>query len=192
MRPVRNPGILVVLLYILPATTAQNGPAMRPTNDAKVCVAGVANASPALAMQERLTDRLVNSLKQNKIDAVMMDSTTTIQAKLRPTQENGGESKDKDCTYILLTQIFDPRTRPFEPQAPTISIGGKRPSLDASDPQPIHRDNLQINYALYRNDRPKPVLDTALLAEPSANVADSFLLAMDREANRVSHELKRN
>ena len=165
--------------------------ASQPTRDARVCVAGVANASTALALQERLTDRLLNSLKESKIDAVMMDSTTTTQAKLRPTQENGEESKDKDCAYILLTQIFDPRTRSFEPQVPTISIGGKRPSLDASDSEPIHRDNLQINYALYRNDRPKPVLDTALLAEPSANVADSFLLAMGREANRVSHELKK-
>jgi hypothetical protein len=191
MRPIGRPLILLVALFsLLSPIAAQNGPASRPMKDARVCVAGVANASAALAMEERLSDQLVSNLKESKIDAVAMDSKTTTQAKLRPTQENGEESKDKDCTYILLTQIFNPRA-PFERQGSTISIGGKAPSLDASDSQPIHRDNLQINYALYRNDRPKPVLDTALLAEPSGNVADSFLLAMDREANRVSHELKK-
>jgi hypothetical protein len=34
-------------------------------------------------------------------------------------------------------------------------------------------------------------LDTYLLERSSANVSDSFLAAMDREANRVSHELKK-
>jgi hypothetical protein len=56
---------------------------------------------------------------------------------------------------------------------------------------PVYRENLQINIALFRTGRYKPVLDTRIPAQPSANVSDSFLLAMDREANRVSHELNK-
>ena len=76
---------------------------------AKVCVATVANASTTSAFVERMTVRLANSLGENKVDAVKMDSRTTTQRKLQPTRENGEESRKKECDYILLTQIVDPR-----------------------------------------------------------------------------------
>ena len=91
---------------------------------------------------------------------------------------------------------MDPKTRPFDPQSPQISIGGKVPSVDASDPLggssgPVYRDNLQISFALFPMDRLKPVVDTVIMAQPSGNASDNLLPAMDRESSRVGHELKK-
>jgi len=90
--------------------------------------------SARAALVDRLTERVSKDLRDDKINALTMDSSTTTDHKLRPTRENGEEAKSKDCDYILLTQIVDPKTRPFDPQSPQISIGGKVPSIDASDP----------------------------------------------------------
>jgi hypothetical protein len=57
---------------------------------------------------------------------------------------------------------------------------------------PVHRENLQLAFALFRIGRFKPVLDTYVLERPSANVSDSLLPAMDHEANRVGRELKKH
>jgi hypothetical protein len=159
-------------------------------------VAIITNASTISVFVECLTERLTKGLQKNKTNAVMMDSATTTQGKLQPTLENGEESREKECDYVLLAQIRDPRARPFEPQMPTVSIGGRVPSVDASDPLggssgPVYRDNLQVAFALFRRARPKPDLDTLIQERPSANVSDTFLSAMDRVANRVSHELNK-
>lgn len=165
----------------------------QPKRNGRVCVATVGNASEPSAFVERLTARLTQNLVQNKVNALSMESRTTTDRELHLTKQNGEEAKDKQCDYILLTQIYSPATRPNEPQIPAISIGGRAPSVDASDTlsPPVYRDQLKIAFALFREGRLKPVLDTALLQESSANVSDSFLPAMDREANRVSHDLKK-
>lgn len=116
---------------------------------------------------------------------------------LELTTENGEEAKQKECDYVLLSQIRDPRQHPFEPQMPEISIGGRVPSVDASDPMggssgPVYRQNLQVAFALFRIGRLKPILDTVVLERPSANVSDTLLPAMDHEANRVGHELRKH
>jgi len=171
--------------------TAQDLPP-QPKSEAKICVATVANASTTRAFVERLTKRLTESLKQNKIKAETMDSRTTDKHPLELSTDNGDEAKQKECDYILLSQIRDPRQHPLEPQLPEISIGGRVPRVDASDPSPVYRENLQVAFALFRIGRFKPVLDTVVLERPSANASDTFLPAMDHEANRVSHELKKH
>lgn len=172
----------------------QDGPTSEP---AKVCVAVVGNASTTSAFVEHLTERLVKSLKQNKVGAVAMDSSTSSRYPLQLSKDNGHESQQKNCDYVLLTQIRDPRQHPLDPRAPQISIGGSVPSVDASDPLggssgPVHRENLEVAFALFRIGRFKPVLDTSVLERPSANVSDTLLPAMDHEANRVDHELKKH
>jgi hypothetical protein len=167
------------------------------TKAGKVCVAIVGDTSTTPAPVERLTERLTKSLKQNKINAVTMDSRTTDKHPLELSIENGEEAKAKECDYILLSQIRDPRQHPLEPQVPEISIGGRVPSIDASDPLggssgPVYRENLHVDFALFQVGRLKPVLDTYVLEKASANVSDSFLPAMDQEANRVGHELKKH
>ena len=173
---------------------AQDGPASQP---AKVCVAVVGNASTTSAFLEHLTERLVKSLKQNKVGAVAMDSSTSSRYPLQLSKENGHELQQKNCDYVLLTQIRDPRQHPLDPRAPQISIGGRVPSVDASDPLggssgPVHRENLEVAFALFRIGRFKPVLDTSVLERRSANVSDTLLPAMDHEANRVDHEMKKH
>ena len=168
----------------------------QPKPGAMICVATVANTSARSALLDRLTERLAKDLRDDKIKAMTMDSSTTMDHKLQPTQENGEEAKNKECDYILLTQIADPKARSFDPQSPQISIGGKVPSIDASDPMggssgPVYRDNLQVSFALFPMGRLKPVLDTVILAQPSGNLSDNLLSAMDRESNRVSHELRK-
>jgi hypothetical protein len=152
--------------------------------------------SGSSVLEDRMTERLSKSLKDNKISAVAMDSSTTTDHKLHLTAENGHEAKGKECDYILLTQIVEPKAHPEEPQIPPISIGRKVPSIDASDPLggssgPVYRDNLQISFALFRTDRFKPVVDTVMLAQPSGNVSGNLLSTMDRESNRIGHELKK-
>jgi hypothetical protein len=190
--------LLVISLSVASCSVAAGQQELppQPKNGAKVCVATIANASTTSVFVERLTERLTKDLQKNKTNAVMMDSATTTQGKLQPTLENGEESREKGCDYVLLGQIRDPSAHPFEPQIPTVSIGGRVPSVDASDPLggssgPVYRDNLQVAFALFRRGRPKPDLDTLIQERPSANVSDTFLNAMDRVANRVSHELNK-
>jgi hypothetical protein len=168
----------------------------QPKPDGKVCVAILSNLSTRAALVDRLAERLSKDLRDDKIRAKTMESSTTTDHKLHPSRENGEEAKSSDCDYILLTQIVDPKTRPFDPQSPQISIGGKVPSIDASDPLggssgPVYRDNLQISFALFPMDRLKPLFDTVILAQPSGNLSDNLLPAMDRESNRVVHELRK-
>ena len=196
----RLPGFAALCGLAVPALVwpmlSQDLPS-QPKAGAKVCVATVENASATSAVVERLTDRLTKSLKQGKFNALSMDSQTTDKYPLEMSTHNGEEAKQKECDYVLLTQIRDPREHPLEPQPPQISIGGRVPSIDASDPLggssgPVYRENLQVAFALYRIGRFKPVLSTYVLERPARNVADSLLPAMDHEANRVGHELKKH
>lgn len=187
--------LLVLLAISSLAAWPQNHPS-QPKAGGKVCVATVANMSASSALVDRMTERLSKGLKDNKISTVTMDSSTTTDRKLHPTAENGREVKSNECDYILLTQIVGPKAHPDEPQLPPISIGGKVPSIDASDPLggssgPVYRDNLQISFALFRTDRFKPVVDTVIMAQPSGNVSDNLLSAMDRESNHIEHELRK-
>ena len=156
----------------------------------KVCVAVVADASTTSASVQQMTERLVKSLKQDKVDAVGMDSRTTTAYPLRFSKDNGEESQQKGCDYILLTQLRDPREHPWEPHLPEISIGGPVPSTDAADEGPAG-PNLHVAFALFHSGRFEPVLDTYVLDRPGTNVATRFWHAMDMEANRIRSELKK-
>lgn len=193
----RAPGLLFLLVLALaPGAAWPQDLPYHPKPGSKVCVATVSNTSARSVLEDRLTQRLSKDLRDDKISAVTMDSSTTADHKLHPTRENGEEAKSKECDYILLTQIVDPKTRPLDPQSPQISIGGRAPSVDASDPlggssAPVYRDNLQISFALFPSARLKPVLDAVILAQPSGNASDNLLPTMDRESNRVGHELRK-
>jgi len=187
---------LLLVFALAPLAALPQDLPFHPKPGSKVCVATVSNMSARAALEDRLTERLSKNLRDDKISAVTMDSSTTTDHKLHPTRENGEEAKSRECDYILLTQIANPKTRPFDPQSPQISIGGKVPSVDASDPLggssgPVYRDNLQVSFALFPMERFKPVLDTVIMAQPSGNASDNLLRAMDRESNRVGHELKK-
>jgi len=162
----------------------------------KVCVAVVANVSTVSADLDRLTERLVKSLTtREKRDAVEMDSSTTMERALRPTRENSDEAGVKECEYTLLTQVVESRAHPAA--LPTRRPGGPIvPDLDASATQPgpganpPYREEMQINFALFRERRVDPVVDTSILQAASAGVSDTFMAGMDRIASRVSHEIK--
>jgi hypothetical protein len=185
----------LLFFALAPLALSQDLPP-HPKDNATLCVAMVTNLSARSALLDRLTERLAKDLREEKIKALAMESTTTTDAKLHPTRENGEEAKSKDCDYMLLTQIVDPKTRPLEPQSPQISIGGRVPSTDASDPLggssgPVYRENLQIGFAIFPMDRLKPMLDTVILARPSGSATGNLLSAMDQESSRVSHEFKK-
>ena len=193
MRVTTLSSFLLCLLGSLAA--AQDARPAPQTDGAKVCVATVANASPTQVMLDRLTQRLATSLKGNKVQAVILESATTMHSELRPTLENGAESKQKDCDYILLTQIRGQQHNPVN-STPQISIGGRVPSVDASDPLggesgPVYRDNMEIRFALFPMNRPDADLEATLLERPSSSPTDSFVQGMDREANRIGREWKK-
>ena len=158
----------------------------------KVCLAEVNNRTATSLMTERLTERLARNLSGRKRKAVAMQSRTTDARDLRPTLENSEESKRMECSYLILTQVTDPRSHPTDFALPQISLGGRRPNADSSDhTDAAVRDTLEINFSLYRMGSPKPILDTRILDEPSGNVSDSLMEGMEREANRIDHELKK-
>ena len=188
---------LVSVLFVFSLTAPQHL-SSQPSAGTSICVAVVNNRSPKSLDPERMTDRLVRSLTGDKIKAEAIDSSTTSDRTLRPTLENGGEVKSRGCDYLVLTQVTDPKTDhdPTEFHSTEISVGGKVPSVDASDPLggqsgPVYRDSLDINFALFRPGATKPLLDTRILDRPSGNVSDSLMQAMDLVANRVNHELKK-
>ena len=192
----RVPGVLFLLMAKTPAVALPQDLPSQQKPGSKVCVATVSNMSARPALVDRLTERLSKDLRDDKINAVAMDSSTTTDHKLHPTRENGEEAKASECDYVLLTQIVDPKAHPLDPQSPQISIGGKVPSIDASDPLggssgPVYRNNLQVSFALFPMDRLKPLVETVILAQPSGNASDNLLPAMDRVSNRVGHELKK-
>ncbi len=162
----------------------------------KVCVAGVSNQTATSLFEERMAARLTKSLEQNKLAAVAMDSPTTNERELRPTFQNGEEMKRQECDYVLLTQVRNPRTDVTNLRMPSVSIGGRPPSTDASDPMggqsgPVYRDEMEIDFAVFRAGKFDPTTNTSINERPSANVSESLVQAMDRVANRVAHDLKK-
>ena len=57
---------------------------------------------------------------------------------------------------------------------------------------PAYREEMQIDFALFRVSRADPLVDTSILERDSGSVSDTFQSAMDRVASRVSHELKKS
>jgi hypothetical protein len=187
--------IFAVLPLALPAAPQELS--SQPPSGTSVCVAVVNNHTAQSLFVERMTERLARSLSGSKIKAVAMDSSTTGDRTLHPTTENGAELKRRECDYLVLTQVTDTKDHnPTELHSPDISIGKRTPSVDASDPMggqsgPVYRDNLEVDFALFRPGTPKAVMETHFLDQPSGNVSDSLIQAMDRVANRISHELKK-
>ena len=56
---------------------------------------------------------------------------------------------------------------------------------------PVYRDDLEIDFALFRPGEFEAMKKATILAQPSANVSDSLVQTMDQVANRVGHELKK-
>jgi hypothetical protein len=182
----------LLLVSALPTQGKESQPEVRT----KVCVALVSNRTTTPLFEERMTERLSKDLIHDKLAAVTLDSVTTGDRELHPTLANGEELKRQECDYLVLTQVTNPKGNLTEPRIPSISIGGRVPSTDASDPMggqsgPVYRENLEINFALFRPGRPSAMMNATILAQPSASVSDSLMLAMDRVANRVSHEVKK-
>lgn len=168
----------------------------KPGERIKVCVAGISNRTATSLFEERMAARLTKSLEQNKLAALAMDSSTTNDHELHPTVENGQEMKRQECDYVLLTQVRESRSNMTGPRMPPITIGGRVPSTDASDPMggqsgPVYRDELEIDFALFRAGKFDATTDASILERPSANVSESLVQAMDRVANRVAHDLKK-
>jgi len=192
----RRVPLLAVLFLLASAVPSSPKESSDTQVSPKVCVALVSNRTATTLFLERMTERLAKSLVQNKLAALAMDSPTTDDRALHPTLANGEELKRKECDYLVLTQVTNPKTNLTEPRVPSITIGGKVPSTDASDPMggqsgPVYRDNLTIDFALFRPGRFSAVMNATILAQPSANVSDSLVQTMDRVANRVAHELKK-
>jgi hypothetical protein len=180
------------------ASSAVSWPKESPDNQTapKVCVAVVTNRTTVSLFVERMTERLAKGLIEHKLIAVAMESPTTDDRELRPTLANSGELKRLECDFLVLTQVTNPKGNLTEPRIPPVTVGGKVPSTDASDPLggssgPVYRENLEIDFALFRAGKFAAMTNSNILAQPSGNVSDSLMQAMDRVANRVGHELKK-
>jgi hypothetical protein len=196
MRPSYSAAYLSLVLWLPLTLVWSKELSSQPGAGAKVCVAEVNNQTNKSLFVEKMTERLAKSLSEGKITAVVMESSTTSDRELHPTVQNGEELKRRECDYLVITQVSDPKANSTEPRIPDISIGRKVPSVDASDPMggqsgPQYRDNLDVNFAVFRPGTLKAVLNTRLVDQPSASVSDSMMQAMDREASRIGHEIKK-
>jgi len=190
LRPLLSLALFLALFSL--AVRAQDE--LPPTGKkGKVCVAVVANATTNSMFVEHMTDRLTQSLNQNETEAVKMESPSPTIGKLEPSSQNGQESKEKDCLYILLTRVVDPGQHPLEIPGPKISFGQHPTSVDAADPSstPMNQDSLRIDFALFRSGRFKPVTDAAVLGHRSNSAADAYETEMGHEANRVTHDINK-
>ena len=182
--------LATVCLFSLQATPQQSA-------GAKVCVAVINNHTTELLSPDRMTARLVKAVTDKKLSTVAMDSATGDARNLRPTLENSEEMKGKDCDYIVLTMVTGSSKYGGPASDAGISIGRARvPSIDASDSMggssgPVYRNEVEINFAVFRAGNPYPLLDTQMLERGRANASDSLMDAMDREGSRVRHELKK-
>lgn len=181
------------LTVLSPALLGQSTPSKPPAP--KICVAGVANASTVPADLGRLADRLAAGLKRNKFEAVTMDSGTSMNHRLQPTRDNSDEADAKQCDYTVLTRIVENRAHPAAP--PTARAGGPIvPSIDAADTMggmsgPVYRERMEIDFALFRSSRADALVDTSIFETASAGVSGTFQSAMDRIADRVTHEIRK-
>ena len=187
---------LLVFASAVPSWPKESKESSQAHGRTKVCVAVVANRTATSLFVERMTERLTKSLIQNKLAAVAMDSATTDDRELHPTLANGEELKRLECDYLVLTQITNPNAHSTDPRVPSGPMGRKLPSTDASDPMggqsgPVYRDDLEIDFALFRPGEFEAMKKATILAQPSANVSDSLVQTMDQVANRVRHELKK-
>ena len=159
-------------------------------------MAVVRDVSHLLANSELLTAELANQLKRLKLNAVRMESRTPVRRRLEMDRDTGAEARDKDCDYVLLTQIDDLRQRGLDPLSiPPIGIGsGQRvPSTDASE-GPLQRgqgSTVLINFAFYRISRLTPVLDGTVESRAAEASSSSLTFDIDQVANRVNGYLKK-
>jgi hypothetical protein len=189
----------VVALVAFCALTSVASPQDKsPGSDSrtKVCVAVVNNQTSNSLMEDRMTGRLARGISDSKVIGIVMDSVTTKDRELHSTIENAEEVKSRECDYLVLTQVSDPRSHPMDMSIPSISIGGRAPNTDVSDPmggqsRTPSRDTLDINFAVFRTGSPKALISTKVSDQISANVSDSLMQAVDREANRIGHDLKK-
>jgi len=181
-----------IVLSLTALGTAQESSA---NAQVKVCVAEVNNRTSQSLWVERLTKELARRLSGDKIAAMVMESATTSDRELHPTVENGEEIKRNECGYLVLTQVTEQRLRTTGLGPPQISIGRNTPNIDASDPGngrgTSNRENLVVNFAVYRPGNPEPMLETQTLDRTSSNASDSMMDAMGQEANRIRRELKK-
>ena len=190
------PALLSLLISLLSIRASSQELSAQPGSGAKVCVALVNNHSAELLDQDRMTARLVRAIAEKKLTVEAMDSSTGNSRDLRPTLENSQEMKSKDCDYMVLTMITGSSSQK-SPGDSEVTIGRARvPSVDASDPMggqsgPVYRNELSINFAVFRPGNLKPVIDTRILDRTRANASDSLMDAMDREGNRIKHELSK-
>src|SRR5438874_10807170 len=98
--------LIVLILAPVYVPAWQDEIPSQPKSDGKVCVAIVSNASTTSAFVERMTARLTKSLKENKINALMMDSRTTTGRQLQPTIENGHERVTKSATIHCSPKLW--------------------------------------------------------------------------------------
>jgi hypothetical protein len=187
---------LLVFASALPSWPKESKESSETQGRTKVCVAVVSNRTATSLFVERMTERLTKSLVQNNLAAVAMDSATTDDRELHPTLANGEELKRLECNYLVLTQITNPNAHSTDPRVPSGPMGRKLPGTDASDPMggqsgPVYRDDLEIDFALFRPGKFGAMKNATIPAQPSANVSDSLVQTMDQVANRVGHELKK-
>src|SRR5690348_8158305 len=142
--------------------------AMSQVSGMKICVAVVNNHTAELLSPDRMTARLAKAVNDKKHSAVAMETGTSDSRKLQPSLENSEEMKRKDCDYIVLTMVTG-SSRHATPGDTGISIGYARvPSVDASDPLggesgPVYRNELEINFAVFRAGNPYPIIETQIL-----------------------------
>jgi hypothetical protein len=140
MRPSRWRSFPLLISLLLSALAWSQPSASLNETRLKVCVAAVNNRSAKSLYVERMTDRLAHSLTDSKVNGIVLESTTTSDRDLHPTLQNSEELKARDCDYLVLTQVVDPKSHTTEVGIPPISIGGRAPSVDASDPMGGHLD----------------------------------------------------
>ena len=85
--------------------------------------------SASTVLADRMTVRLSKNLRNDKISAVMVDSSTTTDRKLQPTRENGEDAKSNERAYLYLPKFRSPRLIPTTSEPRKFPSGEESPAL---------------------------------------------------------------
>lgn len=162
----------------------------QPKPEGSVCVAQLVNLSTEFAQEPQLATRLIANFKRLKISVVAMESRTPSRQRLAPDADTGTEARDKNCDYILLTQIVTLH-RGLGLNTSPESIGARRiPSTDASENgRDRALNDVQLRFTLFRLGRLDPIVDDAISSLNSTSTNYNLEEDVDREASRVRREL---
>jgi hypothetical protein len=177
MRFGRGPGIfLAVAAVSFSLISAQQAPDSSGKSK-EVCVAGVANSSGGPVFVEQVKERLVQELRNRRVNAVSVSTMTVLANSLELSFMNRKAFRANKCDYMLLTEIAALRADSAVPQS--------APKTQPADSASAKQNHAAVDFALFRKQHSAAVLSGSLSAEEASSLTAAASAAAGPLADQV-------